>query len=306
MTGHAFRIVAMVCALVAPAGIVMAQVGDAPSIERRLTTPGGLPSFALTPEESILTGKDDLVILKRRDFFTLEGSLTPRFSSNAFLSDANRQSDIVLDGAASLRAETVIDQLYKVSADAGLSLARHDDLTQLNYDAFTAGLGGSVPSGNWTYSATYRLSYVSRPGGFNDHIVTQNNITGSLSYRLSIDSDTAVFPSISLSRIWADPGDFSNLSMTPGASFVRRLTPDLLFISSLLLSLRRYDDFFESITGETRRDFGGNATISLRWTPQTNITVQGSLGFGRVDSTIDSVDYKEYSATPSVTAQIKF
>lgn len=309
MIGHALRIGAVVCALfvsvVFAASIAMAQVGDAPSIERRLTTPGALPSFELTPEESILTGKDDLVILKRREFFTFNASLAPRYTSNAFLSDDNRQGDVVLDGAANLRAETVIDQRYAVFADAGYLLARHDDLTQLNYDALTAGFGGSMPSGKWTFSASYRLNYVTRPG-FDDHILTQNNILGSVYYQLAIDRDTAVFPFISLSRIWADPGDFTNLSATPGANFVHRISPDLLFSAGVQLVGRVYDDFFESATGETRRDFGGNATFGLRWTPHANIIVQGSIGLGRLNSSIDSVDYKEFSATPSVTAQINF
>ena len=310
MKEYAFRIGAVVCALSASvvfaANIAVAQVGDAPSIERRLTAPGGLPSFEITPEESILTGKDDLVILKRRDFFTLNANIAPNFTSNAFLSDANKHSDIVLNSAASIRAATVIDQRYSVSADAGLSTARHRNLSQLNYDTFSAGFGGSVRSEQWTYSLSYRFIYVSRPGGFNEHIVTQNNIAGSVSYRFDIDDDTAIFPSLSLSRIWADPKDFNNVSLTPGVSFVRRITPDLLLSSAVQLSARRYDDFFEAATLENRRDFGANTTIGLRWTPRANITVLGGVGFGLVNSSIDSVDYKNYSATPSISAQFSF
>ena len=309
MTGYAFRIAAAVCVLLAPvvfaAGIAIAQVGAAPSIERRLTKPGGPPSFEITPEERILTGKDDLVILKRREFFTLNASLTPRYSSNVFLTHAKRESDVVLNGAAILRAETVIDQRFAVFADAGYSLARHGFFTQLDYDNFSAGFGGSMSSGKWTYSASYRLHYVTQPG-LDDHIVTQNNITGSVSYGLPINKDTAVFAFISLWRIWADPGGFTNVSAFPGLNVVRRISSDLVLSVGVQLSGRVYDDFFEAATRETRKDFGQTVTMGLRWMPRANITVLGNIGLSRVNSTIDSVDYEEFSATPTVTAQIKF
>jgi len=293
-------------ALLVPAGVSMAQSVDAPSIERRLTLPEGPPTYQISPEERFLTGKDDLVILKRRELFTLSATLGPSYSSNAFLSDANKQGDIVVNGAANFRAETVIDQRYTVFADAALSIARHDDFSQLDYDAVAAGFGGSMPSGLWTYSANYRLTYVTEPGGLDDHIVTQNNIAGTISYQVAIDQESALFPFASLSRIWADPGDFSNTSLSAGASYVRRLTSDVLLSAGLQFVRRHYDDFFEDVLGETRKDFGGSGSVGLRWTPRADIVVQGSVGFGQVNSSIQTVNYREFSVSPSVTAQIKF
>ena len=69
--------IGVIAALTFPAAsAAVAQTGSAPSIEWRLTLPDGPPTFEVTPEERVLTGKDDLVLLKRRKFVTLRSGRT--------------------------------------------------------------------------------------------------------------------------------------------------------------------------------------------------------------------------------------
>ena len=91
-----------------------------------------------------------------------------------------------------------------------------------------------------------------------------------------------------------------------GVSAVHRLAPDLTVSADFQFVGRIYDDFFEDATGRTRREFGLLSGASLRWTPRPNIDVQGRLGVGYLDSTINTVDYVEFNATPMVTARIRF
>ena len=53
-----------------------------------------------------------------------------------------------------------------------------------------------------------------------------------------------------------------------------------------------------------RREAGLLSGASLSWTPYPNIVVQGRLGVGYLASTIDSVDYFEYSASSMLTMRI--
>ena len=131
-------------------------------------------------------------------------------------------------------------------------------------------------------------------------------LNGSVSYTIAIDRDTAVFPFVSLTRTFANPGDFDNINLVPGVSAVRRLAPDLTIGADLQIVARRYDDFFEDVTGRTRREIGLLSGVTLRWTPRPEIVVQGRLGVGYLDSTVDSVDYFEFNASPTLTARIRF
>ena len=298
--------IGVIAALTFPAAsAAVAQTGSAPSIERRLTLPDGPPTFEVTPEERVLTGKDDLVLLRRRKFVTLSADLSPRYSSNAFLSDSRGDGDVAVNGAVGLRAETVIDQRYAVFATAGYAVARYNRFSQLDYDSLSGGIGARMPDGPWTYSLGYGIA-VTKDSGFDDHIVTQNVFNGSVSYTIEIDRDTAVFPFVSLTRVFANPGDFDNVSLVPGVSAVHRIAPDLAVSADFQLVGRVYDDFFEETTGRTRREVGLLSGAGWRWTPRPNIVVQGRLGVGYLASTINSVDYFEFNASPTLTARIRF
>ncbi len=298
--------IGVIAALTFPAAsAALAQTGDAPSIERRLTLPDRPPTFEVTPEERVLTGKDDLVLLRRRNFVTLSADFGPRYSSNAFLSDSRGEDDVAVDGAVGVKAETVIDGRYTVFATGGYAVARYNRFSQLDYDSLSGGIGGRMPAGPWNFSLGYGIA-MTRESGFDDHIVTQNILNGSASYAVEIDRDTAVFPFVSLTRIFANPGDFDNFSLVPGVSAVHGLAPDLTVSADFQLVGRLYDDFFEDTTGRTRREVGLLSGAGLRWTPQPNIVVQGRLGVGYLASTINSVDYVEFNASPTLTARIRF
>ena len=213
--------------------------------------------------------------------------------------------DVAVNGAVGMTAETVIDGRYTVFATAGYAVARYNRFSQLDYDSLSGGIGARMPAGRWTFSLGYGIAVTEDPG-FDDHIVTQHVFNGSVSRSIEIDRDTAVFPFVSLTRIFANPGDFDNVSVVPGASAVRRLAPDLTVSADFALVGRIYDDFFEEATGRTRREIGMLSGAGLRWTPRPNIVVQGRLGVGYLASTINSVDYVEFNATPMVTARIRF
>jgi hypothetical protein len=282
-----------------------AQTGAAPSIERRLTAPSGPPRLDVPAEERILTGRDDLVILRRREFFTLSATTSPRYSSNAFLSDARGDGDVAIEGAANARVETVIAERYTVSADLGYAVARYDRFGELDYDSLSAGIAGRIPDGPWNFSLGYRVA-VTKSRGFEDHIVTQHVLNGAVSYAIEIDRNTAIFPFVSLTRIVAHPSDFDNLNLAPGASAVHRIARDLTIGADVQLVARRYDNFFEAFTGRTRQEIGFQSGLGLRWTPHPNVVAQARLGVGYLASTIRSIDYLEFSATPTLTLQIRF
>ncbi len=280
-----------------------AQEGSASGIEQRVGKQLQKLEPQLPPEELILTGEDDLVLLRRRKFFTVKLDSSFGYVSNAYSSDDNKKHDEVVNENLSLRFETKIAEKYTVFADAGAFLARHVRFTDLNYDGVTGNLGARVPSGPWTFGFGYRASAIIEPG-LDTRIVTQNSTSASASYGIAIDKNTSVVPSASASRVWASPDDFTNTSVRLGAAVVHRVAPDLMASLSVQGVKRWYDNYYEETNNQTRRDVGFDASLSLRWTPSENVSMSISSAVGYIDSTLNSSDYFNFSITPMVTLQI--
>ena len=89
-------------------GLAWAQTGSVDTIEQRIQQLRPPAVLALPPEEAILTGREDVVLLRRRKLFTLSANAGYRFTDNAFLSDEFRESDQIFEPTLTLRAATRI------------------------------------------------------------------------------------------------------------------------------------------------------------------------------------------------------
>jgi hypothetical protein len=274
------------------------------TIERRLPEDLRLPP-GVPAEELILTGEDDLVLLRPRRFFTASADLGTRFTNNAFLSNDRRHGDVVLSGQANLRAETRLAERYTVFAEGGAFLARYNSNPVLDYDGLTASVGGSLPVEAWTLALAYRATDVDERG-FGDHIITQHEVAGSAAYNWTIDRATALYPYLAVSRTWASPDDFTRTTLRPGVQAIRALAADLAVVGDVQLQAAFYDGFFEAATGRSRRDYGVQAGLAVRWAPRPWLVAAARLGAAAANSTIGSLDYDEISFAPAVTLQISF
>ena len=280
-----------------------AQEGSASGIEQRVGKQLQKLEPQLPPEELILMGKDDILLLRRRKFFTVKLDSSFSYLTNPYFSNDKKNPDGVSNENLSLRFETKIAEKYTVFADASAFLARHVRFTELNYDGAMVALGARIPSGPWTFGLGYRASTILEPG-LDKRIVTQNSTSASASYGIAINKNTSVVPSASASRVWASPDDFTSTSVRLGAAVVHRVAPNLLANLSVQGVKRWYDNYYEETNNQTRRDVGFDASLSLRWTPSENVSMSISSAVGYIDSTLNSSDYFNFSITPMVTLQI--
>lgn len=285
--------------LASMAGVAQAQAPGADTIEQRMQQLRPPSERALPPEEAILTGKEDLVLLQRRKLFTLSGNAEYRYTDNAFLSDDFRESDQIFSPNVGLRVATRIAERYDVYAEAQAYAARYKEHPELDFDGFTGRIGGEMPAGSWLLGASYSGSPV-YDKGLHNHLVTLHELQLSARRVVPIDRKTALLPSFHLSRIFADPNDFSTVSGDAGVSVVRQLSGEVVGLVGLQAEGRSYDNYFEELTNETRRDLGLSGRLILVWRPTDWFSASGLVELTRNWSTLKVNDYHNISVAPAV------
>ncbi len=284
-------------------GPAWAQTSD--TIQQRFQQLRPRVEAPLPPEEAILTGKEDIVLLRRAKLFTLRADAGYRFTNNAFLSDDFKDSDRIFQPSLTLRVGTRIAERYDVFAEVQAFAARYEDNSVLDFDAFTGRLGGEMPLGDWLLGASYSATPVFEKG-LDRHLVTLHDITLGARRVFPLDEQTALLPSFSMSRVFADPNDFSTLSGDAGVMVVRQLADGVFGLLGVRAHVRRYDDFFEEATGETRVDYGGGGQAMVVWRPVAWFSMTGLVEVTRNWSTVEVNEYSSVEITPTLRVSARF
>ena len=70
--------------------------------------------------------------------------------------------------------------------------------------------------------------------------------------------------------------------------------------------VRRYDDFFEEITGETRVDYGGAGQAILVWRPVEWFSVNATVEVTQNWSRVAVREYSSVEVTPTLRVSARF
>ncbi len=275
------------------------------TIEQRIEQLRPPAERPLTPEEAILTGKEDIVLLRRAKLFTLRAEAGYSFTNNAFLSDDFKDHDRIFLPSLALRAGTRIAERYNVFAEVEVFAARYNDNPELDFDGFTGRLGGEMPLGDWLVGATYSATPVFGDG-LDDHLVTLHEFNLGTRRVFPLDEKTALLPSFSISKVYADPSDFSTFAGDAGVTVVRQLADGVFGLLGVRAHARRYDDFFEEATGETRVDYGGGGQAMVVWRPVAWFSMTGLVEVTRNWSTVEVNEYSSVEITPTLRVSARF
>lgn len=274
-------------------------------IEQQLRPELPPPSVTLPPEEAILTGREDLVLLQRREIFYLNARGGFEYTTNAFFSNDFKSDDIRLDLRVAGGVQTKVAQTVDVFADFSAATSRYDENGSLNYDVFGANVGLQVPFPGFSASLAYNPTFAFAPG-FDQRLVTQHNIVVSLFELFTVAEDVAVVPRLTGVYSIADPQEFTNLSLAFGVTGVYRILPELDAVVGPRVYVRDYPDFFESLTGTERRDVGGSVSGGLQWTPYQGVQVSATLGAAATRSTRQANDYDALTVGPQLQGTVRF
>ncbi|MFO0995743.1 MAG: hypothetical protein U1F33_03595 [Alphaproteobacteria bacterium] len=276
------------------------------TIEERVRQPGAIPALEATQEEAILTGRDDILLLRPRKLFELYAEPGYRFTTNAFLSDQFKHADNYFLGTVGGRGATRIDQQVDVFADAKLFLARYEKNPVLDYDAGQASLGAEMPLfdewrggfslvGTWVYDR-----------GFDRRLVRLGDFNIPVRKTFQIGNDVLIIPFGVFTRTWSSPRDFMNVQLRGGSTFIYAFNPKVYLSATPSIYWRHYDTFFESVFNKPRNDTNLDGQFGVVWTPTEFATVSTMVILTRNWSTIASNEYHALTAAPTLRLSVKF
>ena len=300
--------------LLLPAGLLLsASLGLAPpaaaqadlTIDERLerTLPG--PAGPLPPDEAILTGREDIVLLEERMFFTAFLSASETVTSNPSLTSSGSDVDAFFSYNAGLRAATVIDETYRVSAELSMYGAQYAENEALDYAGFGAALAADRSFGPYTAGARYGPQVVF-DDEFERHSVTLHRIDVFANRQVALAANALVAPQVTLTAIPADPADYARIAAELAVPVYYSPAPDWLITGRPRVYAGHYFDFFERTTGDTRNDYGGGLALSAAWTPTPWLTLSAALSVGVNRSTLGNLNHEVVTATPSLLLRVRF
>lgn len=289
---------------------VLAPPAAAQDVER---APGAQRSIDRRVDESriaprafaALAGDDALIVLRRRQIFTLQAYSSYRFTDNAFLSDALRDHDRVFEQSVTGFAASRIANRFDVFANAGVFMGRYARNSPLDYDGFYGEIGATLP----VAAAWLKLSYAPTlvfDRGFDKQSLALHAFTAELRQSLLVAGRLGVYPYASISRTFADPDDFRQSTVRVGADVSLALPANFAAFANLQGGYVRYDDFFETATRETRRDHTLGFAIGLSWSLKPWATLYATADMERQWSAVSANAYREWSATPSLSLFARF
>ena len=282
-----------------------AQELETQTIEQRAQQAQESPILAFPLEEFILTGEDDLVLLRRPKLFTIESNSSYQLTDNAFLSDKQKTHDYVVSQSLLVRAETRIAQRVGVFVSGSGFLSRYHRNQGLDFNGVTGSAGASWPVDQWVISLRYDGSAIF-DRNFDEHFVTLHNLGFDLSTTIGLGETTALYPFVSVVRAWANPDDFSSTALVGGGTLVHVLTQTVVVFFQGQVDYKSYDDFFEPSTLEARRDHGAFLLAALNWAPREWVTVNIAATIARNESTISTLRYTNFLLSPSMRILFRF
>lgn len=267
-------------------------------------------AISITPqkaaEEALLTGDGDLILLRKTKVFTLHGSFSGSYTSNAFLSAAGIKDDGFAIAETGLRVSTNIGQKVTVFADVGALGTRYFKYKSLDYSALTGAIGAETSLGRVGVALSYRPSMIfSR--NFGSRQLTQHRLGLDVSIPFKLKRLT-IEPSASVERVLSSPSDYRNWSASGQISVSHPLSKKapIFAFASAGFERRDYDSYFPGLVGSDRIDKKVQAAAGIQWRPRPWANIALSYSFQRNRSTSDVNGYKAHSGLLGLSAQIRF
>lgn len=255
-------------------------------------------------EEAILTGRNDIVLMRRRRFFTLSGSAGLGITDNATLSPGQSDGDVLASFDAAFRFGTRLGGLVDVSAEIGLSTTRYLDNKALDIVAGYAQVAAHVEIVGFDLDLAYTPNRV-WDGDLEQRQLTQHRFSAGLSRSIALGR-VIMRASAGGERIEANPATFRNWATNAGLSAIVPLRPGASLIGSLRANRRWYDNYLEGLLGVARRDWYVEAAAGLSLQIAANAGLDLRLTHARNYSTADISRYRATSAGIALRASIRF
>lgn len=287
-----------------------------PAIAQAATPPAGnieersrqqiRPQTDREREDALMSGDNDIVLLRKTQLFNLHASVDMSVTDNAYLSPFGRKSDGLVQAQVGIGFATKIAERFNVFADASIVSVRYFDERQLDYSAFAGVLGVSTSIGKINLAATWQPSVV-----FNRDF-GKRQLT---SHRFRLSASTAFKwrgvtfePQLHGERAITNPSAYRAWSLGGSLTGSKLLSKKaaILAYAQIGYDRRSFDNYFEAFVGTKRKDDNLNAAVGVLWRPNGWGELRASYSFGRNWSTSDVSRYRAHSGTLGVSGTLRF
>jgi len=255
-------------------------------------------------DEAILTGRDDILLLEKRKFFTIFASAGPGFTDNAALSPTARREDGLFTADAGIRIATRLGGKVDVFAEAGASTTRYFKETDLDFVAGFGAVGAHVRLAGFDLDAAYTPTLV-YDGDVEDRQLTQHRFVVGIGRGARIGK-ALVRAAIGGERIEANPSAFQNFSATATLSGFLPVARRVSLLGSARGVRRWYDNYFEGLLGVERRDWFVEGAAGISWQAHRRITVDARATYARNFSTADISRYRAIGSGLMLRTSFRF
>jgi len=292
-----------VIALLASASSAVAQSNDARaaiSAERGVTfyRPD---DFALATQPS----DHDIVLMESHQPWYLTAHGEMEASDNAFLT-APKHSDVWVVGALDAGFQTTINESFDLQVGGQVAASRFHKYSELDTDSLAGIISISKQeTENFRVGVDY-IPAVYFGRGFDEQSLLSHDLGVFGRYTWQWDETSLLIAYARLSRQWTTPHDYTNTRLAVTLACQHECLPKLISTTGVTFAYELYDDYFESITHERRRDLMVNPFVSVVYQLSDNATLGMTLSYARNYSGIDQVDYEAAGIIPYVEFNWRF
>ena len=262
------------------------------SLDQRVQAVSRLPDAAAQAQEAILTGRNDIVLMRERQFFTLSASASAFHATNAALgSDA--RSDQFVTADVTLRAGTTLGGRVDVYAEIGGATAQYRQFSNLGYVAAQGAIGAHTTLYGLDVDAAYAPSVIFDREAKSRQL-TQHRFVVTVGRGWATREGASLRVAASIERISADPSPYTNSGAAISASAAVPLNRERSLNGFVAMTgvYRSYDNYFEDFVGVARRDRLLELSVGLGWTPTERISLDLRWTQSRNWSTSDVNRYR--------------
>jgi hypothetical protein len=298
--------IGLLLAAAVPAVAAAQSAAVAPGLDQRLQRDFGADPRVVDPAEASLTGHDDVVLLTRRKFFTLQAQTSGQYTDNATLSQTERKASSIGSYSVIGSAGTRLGGLVDVSTAVGLLGSRYSAGRDLGYDVLFGSLAAARRQSGFELNADYSWQAL-REAGFGSRQLNQHRVAGGVGYPLTVASGRLRFtPTLIAEKSWASPKTYNSSAYGLQVPIGVSLSPRLFASVRLSAVRRKYPDYFPGLLGVKRVDnqYGAELSIYRVLTPSASIRLQTNL----IDnhSTSDVNRYRNATGLLGIAMELKF
>lgn len=228
--------------------------------------------------------------------------LGPRFTSNAFLSEKNAQSDVFTSPTFKLRAKGLLAPALAYSFSAAMVNARYRRFSELDEDLVALTGGVSYTSGPWTLTAQYSPKWV-YTREFDALSAELHDFTGIVEGTFKWNN-VEVSPTLIVRRRFSDVDLAENTRFGTGVSFTWKTSERSALKVAPGVTHTLYDA--SPVAGTNRKDSWVGLDVDHTWTLAPSVDLVLSAGAGYNNSTVDGRSWKSFGASPSLNLTAKF